>query len=485
MSHSQTGFVFAQFTSDFDGADRLINSSRIANSTAIAATEIASFTYDRAGQLTGVSRSIAPTAETYSYDAAGNRSGANGASYSNTANNRLSSDGTYNYLYDDEGNITRKTLIANANVVTYYSYDHRNRLTGLSEFNQYGTNVKNVAYAYDVFDRRVQKSIDPDGGGAQPYDSTFFVYDGDDVALALKTNGTLSNRYLHGPAVDEILADENQYGGVLWALKDQLGNVRDLVDHSGGLYNHIDYDTFGRVTYELKPASQGHLVHAYGFQSRERDQESALNYHRNRYYNPSTGRWISEDPIGFIAGDGNLARFVGSAPTNYSDPYGLDDFDEGVIDGFKEQFWATLDFVNPLTLDDAVRDLVNAPYGDDWQKAKDLANDPVDYLGKRGKVICDSTTELLSTNHGRGRAFSYALSFAASRRLPKALGLADEATEAASKPRAGQSQVFRAVSDAEYQDILRTGRFRQGPPNGRFRLVHALVPDDAPSLYRL
>ena len=123
--------------------------------------------------------------------------------------------------------------------------------------------------------------------------------------------------------MDEILADENEYGGVLWALRDQFYSVRDLVDHAGGHYNHIDYDAFGNVIGEMKLASQGHLVHAYGFQGRERDQESGLNYHRNRYYDALIGRWRSEDPIGFAADDVNLNRFVGNMVLIAIDPTGL------------------------------------------------------------------------------------------------------------------------------------------------------------------
>jgi hypothetical protein len=106
MSQSQPNFVFATYTSDFDSADRLMNSSRRTYLPSFV-EEVASYSYDRGGQLTGVSRSIAPTVENYSYDAAGNRTGANGSTSTNTANNRLSSDGTYSYLYDDEGNTTQ------------------------------------------------------------------------------------------------------------------------------------------------------------------------------------------------------------------------------------------------------------------------------------------------------------------------------------------------------------------------------------------
>jgi RHS repeat-associated protein len=40
-------------------------------------------------------------------------------------------------------------------------------------------------------------------------------------------------------------------------------------------------------------------------------------------YDPSIGRFISEDPLGFEAGDPNLYRYVGNSPTNATDPLGL------------------------------------------------------------------------------------------------------------------------------------------------------------------
>src|SRR5262249_9199318 len=42
-----------------------------------------------------------------------------------------------------------------------------------------------------------------------------------------------------------------------------------------------------------------------------------------RYYDAATGRWTSQDPLGFAAGDGNLYRYVGNGPTNATDPTGL------------------------------------------------------------------------------------------------------------------------------------------------------------------
>ncbi|MAZ48558.1 MAG: hypothetical protein CME65_08340 [Halobacteriovoraceae bacterium] len=41
------------------------------------------------------------------------------------------------------------------------------------------------------------------------------------------------------------------------------------------------------------------------------------------HYNPSTGRFLSEDPIGFISGDTNLYRYIQNDPINFLDPFGL------------------------------------------------------------------------------------------------------------------------------------------------------------------
>ncbi len=50
-----------------------------------------------------------------------------------------------------------------------------------------------------------------------------------------------------------------------------------------------------------------------------------LSWYRARWYDPETGRFVSEDPIGFSAGDTNLNRYVGNGPVNGTDPSGLDD----------------------------------------------------------------------------------------------------------------------------------------------------------------
>ena len=86
--------------------------------------------YDGASQLTAATHSY-ETNESYSFDATGNRTN---TGYSTGANNQLSSDGTYNYLYDNAGNLTKKTTISIGAYVTY-TWDYHNRLTDVQAYN--------------------------------------------------------------------------------------------------------------------------------------------------------------------------------------------------------------------------------------------------------------------------------------------------------------------------------------------------------------
>jgi len=54
----------------------------------------------------------------------------------------------------------------------------------------------------------------------------------------------------------------------------------------------------------------------------DQQDASGLLYRRNRYYDPATGRFTQEDPIG-LEGGLNLYGFANGDPVTYSDPYGL------------------------------------------------------------------------------------------------------------------------------------------------------------------
>jgi RHS repeat-associated protein len=59
-----------------------------------------------------------------------------------------------------------------------------------------------------------------------------------------------------------------------------------------------------------------------GFTGQWFDLATGLQYNHHRWYDPAAGRWLSEDPIGFAGGDGNLYRYVGNQVNTYLDPSG-------------------------------------------------------------------------------------------------------------------------------------------------------------------
>ncbi len=62
---------------------------------------------------------------------------------------------------------------------------------------------------------------------------------------------------------------------------------------------------------------------SYLLTSREFDADTGLQYNRARWYDSKTGRWISEDPLGFAAGDVNTARYVGNGVVGSVDHSGF------------------------------------------------------------------------------------------------------------------------------------------------------------------
>jgi RHS repeat-associated protein len=98
---------------------------------------------------------------------------------------------------------------------------------------------------------------------------------------------------------------------------DGLSTVTSLSNAAGSLAQTYTFDSFGKQT-----ASSGSLTNPFQYTGREFDSETNLQFSRARYYDPSTGRFLSEDPIKFDGGV-NFYRYVGNDPADYNDPYGL------------------------------------------------------------------------------------------------------------------------------------------------------------------
>jgi RHS repeat-associated protein len=226
---------------------------------------------------------------------------------------------------------------------TEYTWDHRNRLIQVTEGDDFQV-ASTVNYIYDAFDQLISRTLTLNGTSVQ---QSVFIHDAGQVALQFdKTGGgnlaagNLSHRYLWGPAVDQLLADEqvdwsdmDADGEVLWALTDHLGSVRDVVDSNGELRIHRGYDAFGNLaaathynaTGTVVTAGQlGYVDEVFGFTGRYFDTDTELQNNLHRWYDPAVGRWISEDPIDFAGGDANLSRYVGNQATAFVDRDGME-----------------------------------------------------------------------------------------------------------------------------------------------------------------
>jgi RHS repeat-associated protein len=230
----------------------------------------------------------------------------------------LTSDGTYNYQYDPEGNRQSRTNIV-TQAVDEYTWDYRNRLTGIVSKDSGGAVIKTVGYTYDVDDQRMSKTVTTGTGST----TEKYYLDGNQIAFVTDGGGNQMFHYLYGLNVDQVLAQDSP-AGMVWALADRLGSIETITDGEGVVVDKRTFDSFGRVLSETNPS----VSFRYGYTGRELDLESGLDYYRARYYDPQVGRFISVDPMGFGAGDTNLYRYVGNSSTNATDPTGLYSFDD-------------------------------------------------------------------------------------------------------------------------------------------------------------
>jgi RHS repeat-associated protein len=281
-----------------------------------------SHTYDSTGQLTD--------AGNYSYDPNGNRTM---AGYVTGADNELLEDPEYTDTYDLEGNKATKTDKVTGEKWTY-GYDNLNHLTRAVK--TLGTVVETeVDYQYDVFGNRIGESVY--AGGTGPATVEHYAYDDwnpakptpvgnenwdvwADLGIDPEGHATLKTRYLRGDAVDQLFARVGSDQVAAWYLTDNLGSVRKIITSSGTVLDSLTYDAYGNILPgETNSAARGR----YAWTGREYDPTTSLQYNRARYYDPESGRWISQDPLQFSAGDSNLYRYVGNNPISYQDSSGM------------------------------------------------------------------------------------------------------------------------------------------------------------------
>ena len=255
------------------------------------------YSYDPLYELTQVTQGSS-TIETYSYDAVGNRLSSSGVpTYSYNSSNELTSNSNGSYTYDANGN----TLTDPSG--RQYTWDFENRLT---QAVVPGTNGGTTTFKYDPFGRRIQKS--------GPLGTTNYLYDGVNDVEEVDNSGSVLSRYTFG-GLDHPLS-ELRSGTTSYYEQDGLGSVTSLSNAAGTPVETYSFDSFGRAT-----ASTGTLTNPFQYAGREFDSETGIYYYRARYFDPSAGRFLSEDPAR-LRGGVNFYAYTRNRPVLLTDPSG-------------------------------------------------------------------------------------------------------------------------------------------------------------------
>ncbi len=293
-----------------------------------------SFTHDLAGRLTAAAHPVASglPAEAFAYDQVGNRTswtGSSSGSGSYDAGMQLTSDGTFDYAYDAEGRLTQRRNRGTGGV-TRYTWSDADRLTSVT-----APNGTTSTYRYDAIGRRLEVN---DNGSIRR-----FVYSGWNLRNEFDGSNALRATYVAGlfpDSVYEIVRDGTRY----YPLFDGVGSVTTLTDATGATVGRVRYSVFG------VPQSSGVTENAVSFTGHQFDAATGLIYARARYYDPTLGRFLSQDPESAV----NPYIYALDAPLEFTDPTGRADDPEYT-----------------KTVDSLTRRLINEGYTRD--RARDFA----------------------------------------------------------------------------------------------------------------
>lgn len=250
--------------------------------------------------------------EFYTYDGVGNRltdSNIPGI-FQYNANNQVTTAGSADYTYDPNGNVTTKTDAATLTIYTY-AYDTDNRLTEIKQTDADSNTTTIARYVYDPFGRRLWK--DTANG------RTYFLYSDEGLIAEAAETGAVVRIYGYKPdsgwGTNPIyLKTNDQY---FFYQNDHLGGPEKLIASDGTIAWSAKFQIFGRTTVDSASIVENNLR----FPGQYHDEESGLHYNWHRYYDPSTGRYISSDPIGLMGGL-NTYAYVDSNPLRWIDPDG-------------------------------------------------------------------------------------------------------------------------------------------------------------------
>jgi RHS repeat-associated protein len=326
QGNSTSSTAYAGDTLSYDADSRVSGATNSAQTS-----ENVVYTYNSDGELIAATyASDTSLNESFSYDANGNPTNTGDSLVAHS--NELASDGTYNYLYDADGNMTSQTNIATG-AATVYTYNNRGMQTSAMDKDPSDRTTEVIDYTYDVFNNLIGRTTtaysyvgDSDTPSTTTTTTARYVYDlsTGNMVLAFDGSGNLTDRFLWGPGTNQILADEvvtstDAAGTVYWALANNQGSVTDVINSSGVVQNHTAYDPFGNVIPSLSTEAVDFLFGQYGEFA---DPATGQVFAKNRVYDPAINRWGGPDPTGLLFGP-NPYQYCADSATNFVDPSGF------------------------------------------------------------------------------------------------------------------------------------------------------------------
>jgi RHS repeat-associated protein len=247
------------------------------------------------------------SADTFAYDAAGNRTD-RGGSY--TTGNRITQFDGCSYGTDADGNVTSRSGGNCARGAATFTWNAEGSLATIV------MGSTTIALNYDAAGRLVRKDTNSIA-------ASYFIWDGGQLLAELDGSGTTKRaEYSYYPGMDRLHA--LIIGTTIYyAHSDATGSVIALTDVSQNIKRTYSYgDVWGTMTGGSDNLPFNGVDRARWKGALLLVPELNLYYMRARWYEGGTGRFLSEDPLG-LGGGINPYIYAGDDPINGQDPSGL------------------------------------------------------------------------------------------------------------------------------------------------------------------
>ncbi len=185
---------------------------------------------------------------------------------------------------------------------------------------------------------RVTESYPQGGTGIPAGEINYIYYDSQWQAIETRTNGTAASNvssqmvwsaaYINAAILqDSYIAGVIQPNSRIYFLQDANWNTTAIVNFINAAWQVLQYyvySPYGTITVLNENGAGSTPIVNNLYQGMTLDPVTGLYYARNRNYSPTLGRWVNQDPAGYING-ANTYQFVMSNPVNGLDPMGLCD----------------------------------------------------------------------------------------------------------------------------------------------------------------